>query len=340
MAIPSTAFPHLVKDKDGQPRLTRPYFLRFIGDWGGANFHRICSWLTQEFCDRAGPRSRTSITSLRDGGMDSLIQVDEGEADLAIVTPAALMKRMVTGGAPFPRAFPNMRALAVLPQNDRMVLAVSPKYGVKTIEELRKLKPALRIATSINDGTNFIGYVADRFMEAHGIQEETLKSWGGSYHRAHRPEQCVAMVENGGCDALLQEAIMTPWWKGLIETNQLVPLPAESEALSQLQKTTGLLPYPLPAGYWDNLTYELPALGFADFMIVVRDDLPKEVAFMLTWCLVETRHMIETQYCHIPPERSPLSYPLVPEKMAKTPIPLHEGAMEYYRQAGLLADGS
>jgi len=317
-------------DEYGEPKLSRSYNLNFVGDWGGANFHRICSWLTQEFCDRAGPGSRTSIWSLRDGGLDGLIQLDDGNADLVISTPAMLMSKGLTGEAPFPKAMPCLRALATLPQNDRMVLAVDHKYGIKTFEDLRKQKPALRIATSVNDGTNFIGYVADKFLDAHGISKSKIESWGGTVLTAQRPEQCVRLVENGDADALLQEAIMTVWWRGLIEGNSLVPLPAEPHALESIQKSSGLGANPLPAGFWDNLSEELPALDFSDFVILVRDDMPKEVAYLLTWALVETRHLLEGQYMHIPPAKSPLSYPLDPEKMAQTPIQLHEGAKEYY----------
>lgn len=120
-------------DQNGEPRLSRTYHLKFVGDWGGANFHRICAWLTQEFCDRAGPGSRTSISSLRDGGLDGLGQLNAGEADLAICTPAAMMKKAPTVDAPFSTTMPNLRAIGTLPQNDRMVLAVDPKYNIKSL---------------------------------------------------------------------------------------------------------------------------------------------------------------------------------------------------------------
>ena len=61
--------------KPGQPRIERSVTLQFIGDWGQANFHRICSWLCQEFCDRAGPRSRVGIWNTVDGGIDALAAV-------------------------------------------------------------------------------------------------------------------------------------------------------------------------------------------------------------------------------------------------------------------------
>jgi uncharacterized protein len=321
---------------DGNPVLSQSYTLQLVGDWGGANFHRICSWLTQEFCDRAGSQSRTAIWSLRDGGMDSLLQVEEGQAHLAIATPAALMSRSSGGEPPFPRPLSRLRALAVLPQDDSMVLAVDAKYNIKTFDDLRRTKPALRIATSVNDGTNFIGFVASRYMQAHGISPSELESWGGKYVTAVRPEQTVALVESGEADALLQEAIMTPWWRDLVSRNRIMPLPAEREALQELQKSINMKERTIRAGFWDDLENELPTLDFSDFVIFVRDDLPDEVAYLLTWCLVETRSLIEGQYQHLPREWSPLTYPLQPKKMCQTPITLHPGAKEYYIRAGHL----
>jgi TRAP-type uncharacterized transport system substrate-binding protein len=64
--------------------------------------------------------------------------------------------------------------------------------------------------------------------------------------------------------------------------------------------------------------------------------MPDDVAYLLTWCLVETRQTIEAQYRHIPPERSPLSYPLNPTKMARSTILLHPAAEQFYREGGFL----
>ena len=316
------------------PSIQRSLTLNFIGDWGQANFHRICSWLTQEFCDHSGPRSRCAIWNVRGGGIEALTCVHDGEVQLCVATPAGLLHAATTGddNGIFPHAMPALRALAVLPQNDRLVLAIDPKFGINTFEDLRRKKPPLQVATSTNDGTNFIGYVAASYMEAHGITEETLKSWGGSYITAHRPEQSLLPAAKGQFDAVLQEAIMTPWWADVVEKRGMIPIPAEPRALSLLSEKLGLGSNTLHAGFWKSLTTDLPALDFSDFLVLVRDDLPEDVAFLLTWCLVETRNVIERQYHHLPPQRSPLSYPLVPRNMARTSIQLHEGARRYYRE--------
>ena len=321
-----------------EPSISRSVTMHFIGDWGQANFHRICSWITQEFCDRAGPRSRVAIWNIRGGGFEALQLVSDGEAQLCIATPAKLLSSAITGEGMFAGSgpMPNLRALAVLPQRDRMMLAIHPKYDVHSFEDLRRVKPPLRIATSLNDGTNFIGYVAMRLMEAHGIDEATLKEWGGSYILTTRPEQAIANMRSGQADAVLQEAIMTPWWAELIKDQNLVPIPVEKEALASLASEPGFEPASIRAGFWSSVPDETPTIDFSDFMVLVRDDLPDDIAYLLTWCLVETRKSIEIQYAHMPPERSPLTYPLDPSSMARSPIPLHTAARRFYEESGYI----
>jgi hypothetical protein len=92
----------------------------------------------------------------------------------------------------------------------------------------------------------------------------------------------------------------------------------------------------IPAGYWAGLTDAVPALDFSDFLVLVRDDMADDVAYLLTWCLVERRAWLEHQYRHLPPTRSPLTYPLVPESMARPMVPLHRAAQRYYAESRLL----
>ncbi|KAF4239377.1 hypothetical protein CNMCM6805_005799 [Aspergillus fumigatiaffinis] len=340
MATPNVK--DIVEQQTRGPRLERSIRLNFVGDWGMANFHRICSWLTQQFCDRAGRDSRVGIWNIRYGGIEAVLEVFRGEAQLAIATPAQMISTALTGQGIFAPygPMPSLRALGVLPQNDRLILAIDPKYGIKSFEDLRQTRPALRIATSTNDGTNFIGFTAYAFMECHGITVEVLESWGGKYVTAHRPEQAIAFVQAGEADALLQEAIMTPWWADITENYKYDVLPADPSALARFAEkypnTAAQEPDPLPAGFWSTLTEPLHTLDFSDFVVLVRDDLPEDVAHLLTWCLVETRSAIEGQYKHLQPERSPSTYPLSPAKMAQSPIPLHEGAKRFYQEAGHL----
>lgn len=87
---------------------------------------------------------------MRGGGVEVLQQVYDGEAHLAIATPAGLLSAALTGEGLFASTgpMPSLRTLAVLPQTDRMMLAIHPKFGVKSFADLHRVKPALHIATS------------------------------------------------------------------------------------------------------------------------------------------------------------------------------------------------
>lgn len=128
---------------------------------------------------------------------------------------------------------------------------------------------------------------------------------------------------------------MTPWWSEAIDEGW-VPIPVEQSALPVLAKTTGLKEGHLPAGYWPSLKQDLATLEFADFAVLVRSDMANDVAHLLTWCLVEQRLMFEKPYHHIAAHKSPLTYPLIPDRMADSPIPLHPGAERFYREKGYL----
>ena len=130
---------------------------------------------------------------------------------------------------------------------------------------------------------------------------------------------------------------MTPWWSEVVKQRELMALSAEEQALESLQRQYGFGRNSLPAGYWPSLEAPINTLDFSDFVVLVRDDMPEDVAHLLAWCLVETRETLERQYRHLPPERSPLSYPLVPAAMARPPIPLHPGARRYFEASGHLA---
>lgn len=315
--------------------------LDLVGDWGQATFHRILGWLTQEFCDRTGPKSRSKIWSIRGGGVEAVPLVHDGEADVAVVTPAKLMPAALQGEGIFAPygPMPHLRALGVLPQSDRMILAVHPKFGVRSFEDIRNQKPALKLATSENDGQSFIGYVAATLLDAHGLDQATIESWGGQIITGKRPQLCFKSALDGTADALIQEAIMLSDWNELVERRGWIPIPVETEALHKLttiQRRAGFHAVEIRPDHWATKT-GFQAADFSDFLLVVRDDMPDDVAALLTWCMINTRSRLEAQFNHVPADKCALTYPINPVEMAKSSIPLHPAAKKVYEEAGYLS---
>lgn len=317
------------------PRLDRSITLHMKGDWGQANLHRVCGWLCQEIGDRAGPHSRIAIWNGH-GGIDNVLAVGRGEVDVAVPTPAAFVSMALDGRGPYAgQAMPHLRALGTAPQTDRLVLAIDAEQGIRSFADLRDKRPPLRIATSPNDGTNQIGLAVHRIMELSGVPPSEFEGWGGRFIEDERPFPCIQAVADGTADAVFYEAIMTTAWQQLANERDLAFVPIEEHVLRQLEQELGWPSAVLPAGYFRGLDEPLPTLDFSDFLVLTTTDLPDDVAYLIAWCLVETRAKLENQYRHIPPERSPVTYPLEPAKIATTPIPLHPGAARYYASAGL-----
>jgi TRAP-type uncharacterized transport system substrate-binding protein len=323
------------------PSLTRPVTLQLIGDWGHANLHRVCGWLSAEVVARCGPGSRAA-TWTGDGWLTNVRALVDRQVDVAVVTPASLAAMARAGKGPFAgRPLPELRALGVVPQFDRLVLGVRSDLGITSFADLRDRRPPLRISTAeLDGGDNLVGYAARLLMEASGVPEATLQAWGGRYVAfSHLPPWApehtwpgayVERVRAGEADAVIFEAIMLPTWQEVAVDPGLTFLGLEEDALRRAEAEAGWPRADVPASYFPNQDRPLTTLDFADFLVVCREDLPADLAHLLAYCLGETRDVLERQYRHLPPERSPVTYPLDPVRMGQAPIPLHEGAERYY----------
>ena len=314
-------------------RLNRSISLQFMGDWGQANLHRVCGWLAQEMGDRSGQHSRFAIWNGR-GGVDAVKAVGRGTVDVALATPAAFARMALDGRGPYTdEPFPFLRALGIVPQLDRLVLAINSAENIRSFDDLRQRRSALRIATSPDDGVNHVGLAAHKILDLAGI---TIEGWGGRFLEAERPNTCLDLMTCGEANAVFHEAIMTPWWRELAEKRDVTLVPIESAVLDRLEGELGWPRATLPARYFRNLERPLETLDFSDFLLIVRADMPDDVAELLAFCIAETSKALESQYRHIPPERSPVTYPLTPAGMAKTAIPLHRAAARYYLSKGYI----
>ncbi|SDT80319.1 hypothetical protein SAMN04489716_9153 [Actinoplanes derwentensis] len=308
-----------------EPKINRSLTLHLRGDWGTANLHRVCGWISQELTDRCGPHTRVAIWNGR-GFSDSVRAVGRGEVDVAMTTPVAFTTAALDARGVFStEGFPELRALGVVPQRDRLVVGVHKSWGVTTFADLREKKPPLKLATSINDGVNYVGLAAHEILNRSGVD---IHGWGGQFLEDERPFETLDHVRDGRADAIVHEAYMLPAWQQI--SPDLNFLEVEADVLESLWND-----YSWPAATVDDGHFpgsgSFRTLDFSDFLVLTRADLPDDVAYAIAWVLGETRHLIEGQYRHLAPERSPITYPLEPATMGVTPVPLHPGAARYYQ---------
>jgi TRAP-type uncharacterized transport system substrate-binding protein len=312
-----------------EPTLDRRVTLTFQGDWGQANLHRVCGWLSQELGDRSAPGSRFFIRNGR-GGKDAIDNVLSGEVDVAIMTPTAAMGMVRAGVGPLAvDGADRLRALGTLPQRDRLVTCVDAALGVSSMNELADRLPELRVATSPDDGVNLIGLAAHRQLRAVGVEPTAVRDAGGEFFYDERPFPPIAAFRDGAANVLIHEAIMTPHWQRITDNRHVVYLDASREVLSAFDEWH----WPsavVPRGYLPELDHDLTALEFSDFLVLCTEDLADDAASLIAWCMVATRDALESQYRHLPPDRSPITYPLEPKAIASAPIAMHPAAATTY----------
>ena len=312
-----------------EPTLSAPVTLRIRADWGQANLTRISGWLNQEIGDRSPEGSEFSIIAGR-GGADSVDALERGAAEIALVTPGAASRLLRDGSGPTGRpAAPWLRALGSLPHRDRLVVAVDADLPVDTVADLAGIAGDLTIGTSQDDGINAIGLAAHYGLKLAGADPEHLRRDGAQFVYDERPFPLLAAFANGKVNVLIQEAVMMPTWQRIADRRPVRYLEWGDAVIDGFAK----LGWPsaiVEAGYLPSLENDLVTLDFSDFVLLCRDDLDDEVAYLATWCMIKTRLALETQYLHFPPDHTPLGYPLDPAKMRNTPIPLHDSAARAY----------
>jgi TRAP-type uncharacterized transport system substrate-binding protein len=317
------------------PKIGRSLTMNWMGDWGRANLHRSLGWLCYELNKLAGPYTKIGIWNGR-GQVDNVTAVGRGQMDVALATPSAFVSLALDSRGPFNEAYPHLRALGHVPQHDRLIMAVRRDLGIASYADLRAKKPKLRIAAGIDDGESFMGFGTQQMMSSAGIPRSELEAWGGSYIEHDEPRNCTREVLLGNADAIIQEAVMTFYWQELADKVDLTFLPVEAAMRDRLGRELSWETATLPKGYLRGMDREMEFMDYSHFLLITTTDLPDDVAYALAWASIEQFGMLEQQYRHLAPERSPVSYPIDPKLACKTPIPLHPGAERYYRDAGHL----
>jgi uncharacterized protein len=319
-----------------EARLDRAITLNMMGDWGTANLHRICGWISAELWRRSRTGSRFATWAGR-GGTDAIEAVLDGMVDTALFVPAGfaatVFRRLGICNRP---DVGRLRALGTLPQDDRLVLAVDAALGIETFADLRRKRPRFRLVTGLDDGVNMTGFAAHRVLETARVGRSTIEAWGGAVLTGEAPWDTIPLATRGEADAVLFEAVMTPYWRELLAKRKMNFLPFEDEVLSALESRYAWRRATVPKERFTGLAAAFEALDFSDFLLICRDDLADDIGYVIAALLCETPQILEAQYRHLRPQDSPVTYPLEPRKIARAPIPHHEGARRYYAEHGLL----
>src|SRR5262245_8756425 len=260
-------------------------------------------------------------------GLNGAKLVASGKLDIVWLNPSAIPSMAVRGVGPFRKAQP-LRALAVFPSWDRLVIAISPRLGVRSMEELIAKKPKLNVSIAVNDCVDF----AIKFLlKCHGISQKDLIAWGGAVDEVVRPSNPHRSEGSGSgeLDMVIDEGMDS--WGDVAVRHGMIFLSYSEPVLRKLEKY-GFQRARLDHGRIDGIDKPTTVVDFSGWPIVVHEKFPDDLAYHIAGVLDKIRAEIPydakqtpsmTQLC-TNTEAGPLDFPL------------HPGAEKYYRERGYL----
>ncbi len=264
--------------------------------------------------------------------------VAEGQYDMAITTPAWYGQMAGEGRGLFDHALP-LRALAVLPHDDRLVIAVREETGITSLRELVARRLPLRVSTPAPEMRHPAGIMADYVLRAYGASLADIERWGGQIlrDRPRNQNHPDAAPVDPSFDVILDEAIMTRRWQRIFSQYRMRVLPIDEEVLDEFV-SWGARRGVIPAGRLPGLTEDIPTLDFSGWLLFCRADLPYEIAYLTIQAIEEQHEAIEALFQDpFAGLTGPIDLTCICRDIG---LPLHPGAESYYRERGYLGSSS
>jgi TRAP-type uncharacterized transport system substrate-binding protein len=260
-------------------------------------------------------------------GLNGAKLLASGKLDLVWLNPSIIPSMAVRGVGPFEKKHP-LRALAVFPSWDRLVIAVSPRLGVNSMEELIARKPKMRVSIAVNDCVDF---AIKCLLKAHGISRRDFVRWGGKVEEVVRPSnpQRRQGIISGRLDMIIDEG-MDSWGDVAVEHGMKF-LSYSEPVLDKLEKY-GFKRARLDHGRIAGINEPTTVVDFSGWPIVVRRNFPDELAYHIAGVLDKIREEIPFDAAETPSMRQLCT----DTEAGPLDFPLHPGAERYYRERGYL----
>jgi TRAP-type uncharacterized transport system substrate-binding protein len=248
-----------------------------------------------------------------------------GGVDLAFVNPSALLTQAYRGVGLFDKPLP-VRIVASYPSWDRMVFAVHPRAGIRTLTDIGSKRYPLRISVR-EDPTHSTLVLIDQAFALHGFKLKDVESWGGRLVLCGGPsdKRRLEPLARGEIDAVFDEGIKV--WLGEALAAGLVPIELDEDEFAAMGKL-GWRRVRLPKTRFPQLVNEIDTLDFSGWPIYCNAALPEQTAYDICAALA-------AREAEIPFEKGSDGSALhMVRETDTTPmdVPLHPGAERWCRE--------
>ena len=288
----------------------------FGGGSSGGGYYTISNVLSQYFTDNG---FGTFIAQPTTGGSQNGLLMQAGELDLAVINGADCLAAYTGSSESFQEPYDGMRAIAVL-YSGCLQMLVANDDSINRVTDLEGRKFGIGGAGS-GDNAHAIrvfeacGMSIDDDIDAQyiGVNESSdqLKDGqiDGFINMASIPYSVVTELTMSGKGKLI----------GLTE-EQVEALTAGEDAVYS--------PYTIPAGSYDGQTEEILTVSLPTILCVDAERISEETAYQITKAIYEDTEALCELYAGFDIDAQ--------TSLDSMKIPLHDGAVKYYEEIGLL----
>lgn len=266
------------------------------------------------------------------GGTGPALLLDKKKIDFGFGNPVGLSAMAYLGCGFYKKKIP-LRAIGVFPTWDRLIFAVRKETGIESLEDIKKQKYPLRISTRRRGKLQTTVYAIEEVLKAYGMSFRDIERWGGKIMEAASPSSKDRRdhIQSGKAEAVFDEGVKS--WGKLALGAGMRSLPINDAAARHMAKL-GFPSAMLTREHYPKLDRDIRCVDFSGWTFFCRADLPARIAYNMAKAVdlcckqipvdhFDKRPMTMREFCR-------------GGEAGQLNIPLHPGAMKYFREKGYL----
>ena len=239
------------------------------------------------------------------------------------VTLTAVLDAAYRGAEPYTKDGPyrNLRLIAKIEDPTYLLVAVRRDSGLTDLAQIRERHMPVRILAS--------GPLSKQVLAYYGLTPEAVAAQGGSIGPA------MGGSRDAGFDVIVSD-LASPannWessdWTAFSQSRELLFLQLPSALLDELARQSGVERVTARWGLLRGIDHPIATVGRSGEAIFARDDLPDQAAYDLARAI--DSHRAELKWYVRPYSYDPQTV------WSNLSVPLHPGALRWYREQGYLA---
>ena len=267
---------------------------------------------------------KSSATVLPSVAPENPIRVHVGDAPLAVSEVTTVIQAM-NGEPPYKRKADKVRAIAGIFEG-KYTFIITKKTGITSFSDIKDKKYPLRVSTHKKGTLHEL--LTRAIFEGYGFKLEDIEKWGGHIFHLGFPDSS-AMVKDGNLDAFLASSVVPH--ASIVDlgtVREIRHLSINDRVAELVNKKFGTIRSVIAKGTYSFEDSDVPTIG-SILLLIASTDLPDDVAY-------STAKALHKNLDYLHGFHRALKDASGDSLVEVGAVPLHPGAEQYYKDAGLI----